>query len=384
MEAATPVEACDRTQDSPVAAFRKVAAMLTEARAHSRSRRLRTGPDEDGNFGHMRDINLKAMEYFEAVARLGRVSRAATELGVSPSAVSQQIRQIEAQFGVKLFRREKQRLVLTLDGDRLFHTTNQAFRAIRNARSAITRQREARNLTIRVSPSFGTRWLGPRLGDFIAENPEWRLRVDATPDFTEFETEAVDLDLRYGLGGWPGLRSDCIMNDLVLPVASPAYAAELRTDAAAVHDQLCKARLIDSVKMLYRWDIWLAGNGIEVPELDYPARFDRSSMSIELAKQGGGIALESVTLCLPELKRGELVPFAPEYAIVQFPAYWFVCPPRHYSRRIVQRFADWIQRACRKHEEDARDYLAGVGCRLSAEEGAGLISAVWETGSAPQ
>jgi DNA-binding transcriptional LysR family regulator len=331
----------------------------------------------------MRDINLKAMEYFEAVARLGRVSKAALELGVSPSAVSQQVRQIEAQFGVRLFRREKQRLVLTLDGDRLFHTTSQAFRAIRNARSAITRQREARNLTIRVSPSFGTRWLGPRLGGFIAENPEWRLRVDATPDFTEFETEAVDLDLRYGLGGWPGLRADCILNDLVLPVASPAYAAELRAGASAVPDQLRAARLIDSVKMLYRWDIWLAGNGIEVPELDYPARFDRSSMSIELAKQGGGIALESVTLCLRELERGELVPFVPEYPVVEFPAYWLVCPPRHLGRRIVQRFADWVGHACRAHENDARDFLAGVGCHFRAEQGSDLISAVWEAEPAP-
>jgi LysR family transcriptional regulator, glycine cleavage system transcriptional activator len=338
---------------------------------------------EDDTLTPMRDINLKAMEYFEAVARLGRVSKAATELGVSPSAVSQQIRQIEAQFGVRLFRREKQRLVLTLDGDRLYHTTNQAFRAIRNARSAITRQRAARNLTLRVSPSFGTRWLGPRLGGFIAENPEWRIRVDATPDFTEFETEAVDFDLRYGLGRWPGLRSDCVMNDLVLPVGSPAYAAELRAGTKAVPDQLRAARLIDSVKMLYRWDIWLAGNGIELPGIDYPARFDRSSMSIELAKQGGGIALESVTLCLPELARGELVPFAPDYPVVEFPAYWFVCPPRNYGRRIVQRFADWVLRACREHETGARDFLPGAGCQFRTEDGSDLISAVWDTDPVP-
>ncbi len=104
---------------------------------------------------------------------------------------------------MKLFRREKQRLSLTLDGDRLHHTTNQAFRAIRHARSAITRQRQARKLTLRVSSSFEARWLGPRLSVCLAENPEWRILVDATPDFTEFETKAVDIDLRYGLGSWP-------------------------------------------------------------------------------------------------------------------------------------------------------------------------------------
>lgn len=78
----------------------------------------------------MRDINLKATEYFEAVARLGTVTKAAEELEISPSAVSQQVSQLESQLGVKLFRREKQRLILTIEGDRLFETTTQAFRAI--------------------------------------------------------------------------------------------------------------------------------------------------------------------------------------------------------------------------------------------------------------
>jgi DNA-binding transcriptional LysR family regulator len=147
----------------------------------------------------VRDINIKATEYFEAVARLGTVTKAAHELDVSPSAVSQQVRLLEAQFGVKLFRREKQRLVLTLDGDRLFQTTTRAFSAIRNARSAIIRQHDARQLSVRVSPSFGVRWLGPRIQGFLADTSEWNIRIDATPDFSAFETEAVDVDLRFGL-----------------------------------------------------------------------------------------------------------------------------------------------------------------------------------------
>lgn len=326
----------------------------------------------------MRDINLKSMEYFEAVARLTSVTKAAAELGVSPSAVSQQLRQLETQFGVKLFRREKQRLVLTLDGDRLYHTTNQAFRAIRNVKSAITRQRETRDLALRVSPSFGVRWLGPKLSAFLVENPEWRIRVDATPDFTSFETEAVDLDIRYGLGSWPGLHSECLLDDLVLPVCSPSYADMLRAKSDDIAVQLANARLIDSVKMLYRWDVWLASNGIELPALDYPARFDRSSMSIELAKQGGGIALESAALCLPNLLDGELVPFALTIPVVKFPAYWFVCPPRHHSRRIVRRFADWIEAECRSHDSDARQCLERLGCQIRPDENTDLIGAVWD------
>lgn len=321
----------------------------------------------------MRELNLKATCYFEAVARLNSVTKAARELGVSASAVSQQISQLEAQLGVKLFRREKRRLVLTLDGDRLFQTTTQAFRALRNARDAIARQRDLRNLVTRVSPSFGVRWLGPRIADFSSENPEWNIRVDATPEFTAFEAEAIDCDLRYGLGAWAGLSVDCLMNDLVLPMCSPDYLERLREYSDDPLEQLAHARLIDSAKTIFRWDLWLAANGIELPDLTYPFRFDRSSMAIEFAKQSGGLALDSVTLCLPELQRGELVPFCIDYDVIDFPAYWFVCPSRHLDRRIVRRFADWLTEQCRAHEDQARALLSGLGCRFRVESGPDLI-----------
>lgn len=314
--------------------------------------------------GCMRDINLKATEYFEAVARLGTVTKAAQELGVSPSAVSQQLKTLESQFGVRLFRREKRRLILTLDGDRLFQTTTQAFGALRNASSAIGRQRDMRSLTIRVSPSFGVRWLGPRIASFAEQNPDWNIRIDATPDFTSFDTEAVDLDLRNGLGNWSGLTVEPVLNDLSLPMCNPDYLLRLQSISDDPVEQLKHARLIDSVKTLYRWDLWLAANRIELPEIAYPFRFDRSSMSIEMAKQGGGIALDSAVLCQGELARGELVPFSPKLAVVDFTGYWIVCPPRHLNRRIVKRFSQWVVAEAREHEAGVRDLLTGAGCHF--------------------
>lgn len=321
----------------------------------------------------MRDINIRATEYFESVARLGTVTKAAEELGISPSAVSQQINQLERQFGVKLFRRERQRLVLTLEGDRLYQTASQAFAAIRNARSAITRQRDARNLVFRVSPSFGVRWLGSKIAAFAAQNSDWNIRVDATPDFSAFDTEAVDFDLRYGLGGWSGLTVTSVMSDLVLPFCSPDYLKQLQSISADPRIQLANARLIDSVKTIYRWDLWLASNQIHLENLQYPFRFDRSSMSVELAKQGGGIALDSVNLCLPELQRGELVPLSNSFAVIDFPAYWFVCPSRHLNRRIVFRFLDWLTSEAIVHETDARATLLSLGCEFRPVAGPELI-----------
>ena len=195
----------------------------------------------------MRDINLKATEYFEAAARLGTVTKAAAELGVSPSAVSQQIKLLESQFGVMLFRREKRRLKLTADGDRLFQTTTQAFAALRNSRNAIRQLRGQRSLNMRVSPSYGVRWLGPRIATFASKNPDWNIRIDATPEFTEFDTEAIDLDLRYGLGDWTGLTVECIMHDAVLPLCSPDFRETAKVKSDPI-ERLKTARLIDSVK----------------------------------------------------------------------------------------------------------------------------------------
>lgn len=321
----------------------------------------------------MRDLNLKATEYFEAVARLGSVTKAASELGVSPSAVSQQLRLLETQFGVKLFRREKQRLVLTLDGDRLFQTTTLAFKAIRNARSAIAHQRGRRSLNLRVSPSFGVRWLGPRIAAFLVDNSDWNIRIDATPDFTSFETETFDFDLRYGLGGWVGLSERCVMHDFVLPLCSPEYLKHLQLLDPDPIAQLRHARLIDSAKMLFRWDIWLASNGMEIEDLDYPLRFDRSSMSIEFGKQGAGMVLDSVTLCLPELQSGQLVPLSTAWPVLEFPAYWLVCPSRHLNRRIVRRFIEWIGPECEAHQSAARSLLSGLGCSFRCESGSSLL-----------
>lgn len=315
----------------------------------------------------LKDLNLNAMNYFEAVARLGGVSKAAEELGVSPSAVSQQIRQFEQQFGVRLFRRDKRRLFLTLDGERLFQTTTQAFRMMRDVRSAIQRQRENRHFIMRASPSFAVRWLSPRLKAFMDIAPNWDLRIDAAPDFSDFETEVVDLDLRYGEGGWSGLHEEAVLDDMVLPMCSPAYLAELRALSDDPIGQLRHARLIDSVKTYYRWDFWLARHGVMGERMVYPMRFDRSSMAIQLAADGGGVVLESTTLALNELQSGALVPLSTAFEAIRFPAYWIVCPARHTSRRIVRIFTEWVKAECAAHNARAVALIEGLGCRIRDE-----------------
>lgn len=307
-----------------------------------------------------RSPNLNGFLYFETVARRGTITRAAEELSVSPSAVSQQIKQLEQQLGVKLFRREGRLLSLTLEGEQLFQTSTTALRMLRDARRHLGKTRETFRLNLRVSPSFGVRWLGPRLSDFVARYPDWDLRVDAAPDPTDFDREVMDLDIRYGTGQWAGHHVRVIAQDYVLPLCSPGYLADLG-HAAPPERIFDRARLIDSARALCQWDFWLLHNGIETESNRKSILMDRSSMALQLALDGAGIVLESLALALPELAGGKLVPVATALPVLRFPAYWATCPSRNLNRRAVRHFLSWIDEQGAAHSDQINSALQQHG-----------------------
>ena len=315
----------------------------------------------------MREVALNGMVYFEAVARHSRVTTAAEELSVSPSAVSQQIKTLEETLGVRLFRRVKRRLVLTEEGERLYLSTTEALGILREARRKITRKRDTRSLILRVSASFGVRWLGPRIAGFVETNPLWDLHIDATPELTEFEKETVDLDIRYGAGNWPGLYSEAIVKDTILPLCAPDYPILSRNREGDPASQLVNARLIHTVKAAFSWDWWLKRHGMTEIETSGGLRFDRSSMSLQAAVDGAGVVLETATLAMNELRSGALVPMFPQFGVAEFPAYWIICPNRHLNRRAVRVFCDWLRDEARAHESRKDALLASLDCTTRYE-----------------
>lgn len=301
--------------------------------------------------------NINAYVYFEAVARRGTLSRAAEELSVSPSAVSQQIKLLEQRLGVKLFRRDGRLLSLTLEGEHLFQTSATALRMLRDAGRHLGKTRETRRLNLRVTPSFGVRWLAPRLSGFVARHPDWDLRIDAAPDPTDFDREVMDLDIRYGGGEWPGLHAQSVVRDMVLPLCSPGYKAELPTQATP-GGILDGARLIDSARAVCQWDFWLYHNGLEVSSNRKSILMDRSSMALQMALDGTGVVLESLALALPEVAAGRLVPVVPDLPILAFPAYWAICPARNLNRRAVRLFLAWLEAEVAAHDARTAEVLA--------------------------
>ncbi len=309
-----------------------------------------------------RPPSLNAHLYFECVARRGSLSRAAEEMAVSPSAVSQQVRLLEEQLGVKLFRRKGRALSLTLEGEQLFQASATALRMLRDAQAVLGQRQEMRRLNLRVSPSFGVRWLGPRLAGFVAAHPDWDIRVDAAPDPTDFDREIMDIDIRYGTGAWQGYHAEPILEDAVLPLVAPDLLAHLVPGTAA--EILSQCRLIDSARALCQWDFWLLRNGLDVRSNRKKVLMDRSSMALQLALDGAGVVLESLALAAPEVASGRLVPLVPDVPVVRFPAYWALCPARHLNRRVVRGFLAWLRAEAAAHESEVSAILAQHGLHV--------------------
>ncbi len=310
-----------------------------------------------------RDLPLNAVAYFEAVARHSHLTLAAHELGVSPSAVSQQIRLLEERLGVCLFRRLKRKLILTEEGELFYLSASEALTILRNARDRLGRKISGRQLTVRIVSSLGIKWLGPRLHRFIRNHADAIIHIDATPEQTDFEKENIDLEIRHGNGDWPNLFIEPILGDIVMPLCSPSYLTHF--DHVSIDTLQHNATLLQSVKSFVRWSDWFSLNNVQVLSEPNGPRFDRSLMTIQAAKDGVGIALESAMLAFEELKEGSLVPFLPQsHPVIRAEMYWFTCPRRNINRRMVLAFHEWIREEARQHEIELADVLKSFGLSL--------------------
>ena len=182
----------------------------------------------------MRLPPLNAVRAFDAVARLGSVRAAAEELAVTPAAVSQQLRVLEAHLGIALTQRHGRGLALT-DPGRTWH--GEIARHLRAIALAAERVRPGRRVVqVTVVQSFGSRWLMPRLASFTARAPEIEVRIDASPVLADLARDPFDLAIREGRGVYPDAESVRLFPLEFVPVASPAVARAV--EAPQRHDRL--------------------------------------------------------------------------------------------------------------------------------------------------
>lgn len=285
----------------------------------------------------MRLPPLNALRAFEAASRHLNFRLAAEELGVTQGAVAQQVRGLEAVLGLKLFDRRARTIALTEPGRSYVSNISRAFELISNATDAL--RPEPRHLTISVTPTFASRWLIPRLPEFTEAHPDVDLRILATERVSNFQTDAVDLAVRYGRPPFgPGLDADLLFEQVVVAVASPLLIEKLGPPDEP-ENLKNYALLHDSHDF---WPQFLdaafpGGSAVSAKNI----RFNQTSLAIEAAVAGQGLALASLFFVKHDLESYRLFrPFKTELRLGA--DYYLVSPRKSRYPAAVREVREWM------------------------------------------
>lgn len=278
---------------------------------------------------------LNAVKAFEAAARKGSLKAAAATLGVTSSAVSHQVRQLEEEIGKRLFNRRSNGIELTRDGHRLFERVGPALRTIATATEAI--RVDSKVVAMNVSDSFAHVWLIPRLPDFQKRHPG--IAIDMSTARPVVLDDSVELAISYSthaaVQGPPGSRAIELLKDFGLPMAAPGVAR----DKSGGGWDIRALPLISSTPDDWDWRGWAAENGVDFDELRVAYRFDTEIAALAACKAGLGVALLPTDLGPAELEAGQVVPVG-DYPRRCYGVYWLLTAPR--PRRPAQLFVNWL------------------------------------------
>jgi len=305
---------------------------------------------------------LNALRAFEAAARHLNFSRAADELSVTPGAVSQQIQNLEDYVGAALFKRTPKGLLLTDAAQTALPALREAFDRLAEAASTLTAAVDGRRLTLTAPPSLAAKWLVPRLGDFERKYPQVDVWLQAGMELVDLSAGEVDVAIRYGSGRYPGLEVRRLMSETVIPVISPELHAE--TPLNSVEDLAGHILLHDGSPDLDDscpdWPMWLAARGAKGIDGTRGPRFNQSSLVIEAAMNGRGVALAKRTLAQADLEAGRLIAPLQIATQVDF-AYYLVHPKAKGRLPQVKAFTSWIEAEALAHEEALATIDNGAG-----------------------
>ena len=286
---------------------------------------------------------LNALRAFEAAARNLSFTKAADELNVTQAAISHQVKSLEEHLGLALFRRLNRRLVLTEAGQLYLPALREAFDAIAAGTARLRQDQDSGALHISVLPSLAAKWLLPRMSRFRDRHPEIDVMVSANNKLIDFADGTFELAIRYGRGQYPGLRTDLLLRDEVFPVCSPKLLEgphPLRSPADLKHHTLLHDEVSRSDESP-DWMSWLQAAGVENVDWRRGPGFSDSSMVVEAAAAGQGVALGHRWLAAADLESGRVVmPFGP--VLPSLFAYYLVSPMALAERRRVRLFREWL------------------------------------------
>ncbi|MFY8272777.1 transcriptional regulator GcvA [Pseudoalteromonas sp. SSDWG2] len=290
---------------------------------------------------------LNSLKAFEAAARHLSFTKAAEELYVTQAAVSHQIKSLEEHLGLKLFLRKNRSLLLTEEGQGYFLDIKEIFSQLVDATDRLLARGAKGSLTVSLTPSFAIQWLVPRLSLFHEQHPDIDVRIKAQDQDENSLQDDVDVAIYYGRGHWSGVETHKLHTEYLVPLCSPM----LLTGPKPLNeptDLKNHTLLHDSTRR--PWKVWMKTAGVRNVQVNQGPIFSHSSMAMQAAAHGQGVALGNLVLAKPEIDAGRLiVPF--NHSLESKNAYYLVFREAQSELGKIVSFKEWMLGLVEKEQE---------------------------------
>jgi LysR family transcriptional regulator, glycine cleavage system transcriptional activator len=303
---------------------------------------------------------LRTLRAFDAAARHLSFTRAAEEMGVTPAAISNQIAELEDQLGISLFIRTSRSMRLTREGEILSVAASESLETLSKALHRLKRLENRNQIRVSSTPSVAAKWLVPRLDGFLEAFPGADVRIDVSNMLVDFDRDDVDVAIRFGAGKYPGLRADLLFNDTLSPVCSPSLITKEKP--LQVPKDLLRHTLIHldwqaSGSPWPNWRMWMQAAGIKDFDEKRGLHFGQTSLTIQAAIDGQGVALGDSNLVADDLAAGRLVkPFDLSLKAPDSFSYFVITRLDTKDAPMVNAFRDW----CLMEAKQTENYLSAT------------------------
>lgn len=288
---------------------------------------------------------LTALRAFEAAARLGSFRDAADELAVSQSAISHQIKHLEANLGVELFVRTARAVELSDAGKAYHPVIRDAFDRIDTATRQLLSPEAENVLTIQMYSTFAVRWLMPRLQAFQTVHPQLQVRLNTSQIDADFTERGIDLAVMIGQRKRDTLYYDYLFSPRMMVVCSPKYLETAKENGLplAHPEDLASHPILQVYPSANDWAVWLEANGVTGVDPDAGLRFDSYDHALKTAARGLGVALAMQPYVAEDFEAGHLVDVFPQQHVRTIGHWFLTCPRERPGQRKVRLFADWLK-----------------------------------------
>ncbi len=281
--------------------------------------------------------SLRTLQVFEAAARHKNFTAAGFDIGITQSAVSRQVADLEAYLSQSLFVRSGPTLILTRTGATLAKGLGHALTDMRSCVEEARNVSDSQVITLTMLPSVAAKWLAPRLGQFTLAHPDIDLRISATRHLVDFTAEGVDAAIRYGKGKWPGVNAVQLGSEIIQPVCSPEYASKI---GMVEPDDLLRASLLYG-DIAEDWTKWFGAAGLSGAVLPKGPKLGDDTAILQAVLDHQGVALGRSLLVANDLETGRLIAPFPTVLKASY-SYWFVNPVSLNLSPTLAAVKDWI------------------------------------------